>query len=86
MRVTAHSDTFALDNLPPRSQWPELIFELPELRYARHLNCAAELLDRAVARGDGERVVIRAADGSARTRSSSRRPTASRMFWCARWG
>src|SRR6266851_8359329 len=27
MERTAHIDTFARDNLPPREQWPELIFE-----------------------------------------------------------
>ena len=30
--MTAHLDTFARDNLPPRSQWPEFLFELPELK------------------------------------------------------
>ena len=33
MAYTAHVDTFARDNLPPREQWPEFIFELPELQY-----------------------------------------------------
>jgi hypothetical protein len=26
---TAHLDTFARDNLPPRSRWPELLFAPP---------------------------------------------------------
>ncbi|RVT91478.1 2-aminobenzoate-CoA ligase [Rhodovarius crocodyli] len=43
---SAHLDSFPRDNLPPRDQWPELIFELPELRYPLRLNCATELLDR----------------------------------------
>ncbi|KOT40562.1 2-aminobenzoate-CoA ligase [Streptomyces caelestis] len=43
-RVTAHVDTFARDRLPPPDQWPELRFDLPELRYPARLNCAAELL------------------------------------------
>ena len=63
MTATAHVDTFARDNLPPADQWPDLLFELPELQYPRRMNCAGELLDRAVARGDGERIVLRAADG-----------------------
>jgi 2-aminobenzoate-CoA ligase len=46
-------DTFARDNLPPRGQWPELVFELPELHYPERLNCAAELLDGMVAAGHG---------------------------------
>jgi len=32
MAATAHADTFARDKLPPREQWPEMIFELPFLR------------------------------------------------------
>jgi 2-aminobenzoate-CoA ligase len=43
-RRTAHVDTFARDHLPPPDQWPELRFDLPELRYPERLNCAAELL------------------------------------------
>lgn len=41
---SAHVDTFARDHLPPRDQWPELVFELPALHYPDRLNCAAELL------------------------------------------
>ncbi len=62
-RNTAHIDTFARDNLPPREAWPEMRFELPELKYPARMNCAAELLDRALERGWGDRVAIRAADG-----------------------
>ena len=55
---TAHTDTFARDNLPPRDQWPELRFELPELKYPHRLNCASELLDAAISEGCAERVAI----------------------------
>jgi len=66
MAYTAHVDTFARDHLPPRNLWPELIFELPELQYPKRLNCAAELLDKMVAGGRGERTVIRSLiDGKA---------------------
>lgn len=41
---SAHVDTFARDHLPPPEQWPELLFDLPALRYPDRLNCAAELL------------------------------------------
>ena len=58
MAYTAHVDTFARDSLPPKSQWPELILELPELQYPKRLNCAAELLDKMVVGGHGERAVI----------------------------
>src|SRR6266568_2118456 len=47
---SAHVDTFARDHLPPPDQWPELVFELPELRYPPRLNCAEELLDRTIER------------------------------------
>ena len=55
---TAHVDTFARDNLPPPDQMPEFLFDRPEVRYPKRLNCAAELLDRMVARGHGDRPVI----------------------------
>ncbi|MPY59869.1 AMP-binding protein [Streptomyces spongiae] len=45
--VSAHADSFARDHLPPPGQWPELTFDLPELRYPARLNCAAELLGTA---------------------------------------
>src|SRR6059036_332503 len=63
MGSTAHTDSFARDNLPPREQWPELIFDLPELRYPGRLNCATELLDRAIGRGWGGRVALRSPEG-----------------------
>jgi len=56
---SAHIDTFARDNLPPSEQWPELIFDLPELNYPAQLNCAVELLDKMVAAGCADRPAIR---------------------------
>lgn len=50
MGYSAHIDTFACEHLPPRSEWPELVFSLPELQYPERLNCASELLDRMAAR------------------------------------
>ncbi|HJU74608.1 MAG TPA: AMP-binding protein, partial [Gemmatimonadaceae bacterium] len=62
---TGHQDTFGRDALPPQELWPRLDFTgVPELRYPDRLNCAAELLDRAVERGAGDRVVIRFPGGS----------------------
>jgi 2-aminobenzoate-CoA ligase len=58
MERSGLTDTFARDHLPPTEQWPEFLFELPELRFAPRLNCAAELLDRAVARGWGDRICV----------------------------
>ena len=53
--MTAHLDTFARDNLPPRAQWPDFLFELPELKYPERMNCVVELLDQWVAAGRGNR-------------------------------
>ncbi|MFQ5678743.1 MAG: AMP-binding protein [Gemmatimonadota bacterium] len=61
---TAHVDTFARENLPPLDQWPELLFELPELRYPARVNCASVLLDEAVAEGHGERTALLSRAGS----------------------
>lgn len=63
MSYTSHVDTFARENLPPRELWPEFIFELPELAYPDRMNCATELLDRAVDRGWGSRTAIVGTDG-----------------------
>ena len=45
LHPSAHQDTFCRDNLPPADQWPDLVFDLPELAYPDRLNCAVELLD-----------------------------------------
>ena len=42
---SGYVDTFANDNLPPREEWPDLVFDLPELRYPERLNAAKALLD-----------------------------------------
>lgn len=60
MTYTAHVDTFARDNLPPRALWPEFIFTLPQLQFPPRLNCASVLLDRWVEAGHGDRPCIRA--------------------------
>jgi 2-aminobenzoate-CoA ligase len=55
MIPSAHHDTFARDNLPPRADWPEFLFGLPELDYPNRMNCVVELLDRWIASGHGDR-------------------------------
>lgn len=58
---SAHVDTFTAEHLPPPEQWPELIFEGPELQALaarEQLNAAVELLDGAIARGWGERPCV----------------------------
>jgi 2-aminobenzoate-CoA ligase len=55
MAKTGHVDTFARDNLPPRDQWPEFKFDLPELQYPERLNCVTQWVDRWVEAGQGAR-------------------------------
>jgi 2-aminobenzoate-CoA ligase len=50
---SAHVDSFARDNLPPQSQWPDFVFALPELQYPERFNCVSELVDRWIAAGRG---------------------------------
>jgi 2-aminobenzoate-CoA ligase len=59
---SAHVDTFCRDNLPAQQQWPELRFDLPELRYPQRLNCAAALLDAVVAAYGAEQPCLRTVD------------------------
>ncbi|MBB3002199.1 AMP-binding protein [Paraburkholderia tropica] len=58
MQPTAHVDTYARDHLPPESQWPALLLDNPDVTYPARLNCAAELLDRAIESGYGARPAI----------------------------
>ncbi|MGH8776029.1 MAG: AMP-binding protein [Jiangellaceae bacterium] len=52
---SAHVDTFARDRLPPAEQWPQFLFNLPELAYPDRLNCADRLLDDAIERLGADR-------------------------------
>ena len=56
---SAHIDTFCRDRLPPQDQWPEFLYDLPQLRYPERLNCAAELLDATAAREGEDRPCLR---------------------------
>ena len=42
---SAHVDTFARDGLPPSDQWPQFLFDLPDVRYPDRLNSAQRLID-----------------------------------------
>jgi 2-aminobenzoate-CoA ligase len=64
IHTSAHVDSFARDHLPPPEQWPEFRFDLPQLQYPARLNCAAELLDRTVQNGHGERIALRTTDAA----------------------
>jgi 2-aminobenzoate-CoA ligase len=58
MAKSGHVDTFARDNLPPREQWPEFRFDLPDLQYPERLNCVTEWVDRWIAAGQGSRICM----------------------------
>ncbi|MBW4710150.1 benzoate-CoA ligase family protein [Roseobacter sp. YSTF-M11] len=56
MLPSAHVDTFARDNLPPESAWPDLLLE--GFAYPDRLNAAVELTDRMVERGFGDNTAL----------------------------
>ena len=58
MTPSALEDSFVRDHLPPADQWPEFIFERPELQFPERMNATVELLDKAIAEGHGERPAI----------------------------
>ena len=53
---TAHTDTFARDNLPPESLWPE--FLLDGFGYPEYLNAGFELTDKMVEQGFGDHTAL----------------------------
>ncbi|MFC4496438.1 AMP-binding protein [Streptomyces ovatisporus] len=72
---SAHLDTFARDSLPPPGEWPQLVFDRPELRYPERVNCGAELLDRTIEHFGADRVAFRADDGESWTYGELQRRT-----------
>ncbi|HZY19744.1 MAG TPA: AMP-binding protein [Ramlibacter sp.] len=57
--MSAQTDRFVHDRLPPRAQWPELRYDLPQLQLPDRLNLVEELLDKAAAKGWAERPLLR---------------------------
>lgn len=57
--MTSQTDRFVHDRLPPAAQLPRMRYDLPELRLPDQCNLVAELLDRAPAKGWGERPLLR---------------------------
>ena len=57
--MTTQIDRFVHDRMPPPEDMPQLIFELPELQFSDNLNAVVELLDRNVAKGNGNLVLLR---------------------------
>ncbi len=58
LSTRAGYDSFARDHLPPPKLWPEMFFNLPELKYPDRMNAAAELLDFMAAAGHADRPCI----------------------------
>jgi len=56
LSTSAHTDTFARDNLPPPDQWPELL--LDGFVYPDRLNVGVELTDAMVAKGLGDNTAL----------------------------
>ena len=55
---SAHVDTFARDHLPAPEQWPDFLFNLPEVRYPDRLNCVNAFVDDWLATGQGDRACL----------------------------
>ncbi|WP_274563224.1 AMP-binding protein [Streptomyces spiramyceticus] len=73
LKTSAHLDTFPRDQLPPAHQWPDLVFDRPELRYPDLLNCGSELLDRTIERFGADRPAFRTAKSEIWTYDELRR-------------
>jgi 2-aminobenzoate-CoA ligase len=58
-KMSAQQDRFVHDRLPPRSAWPQLRYDLPELQFPDQVNLVEELLDKAPAKGFGDRPLLR---------------------------
>src|SRR3954464_8334543 len=55
---SGHVDDFARRNLPPFSQWPDLMLDRPEFQYPEYLNAGVELTDRLVEKGFGDNIAL----------------------------
>ncbi|MCH2164296.1 MAG: AMP-binding protein [Marinovum sp.] len=64
MHASAHTDTFARDNLPPVCEWPDIL--LDGFDYPERLNAAYELTDAMVEKGFGDHTAL---IGNGRTRT-----------------
>ncbi len=75
---SAHVDTFCRDNLPPPEQWPDLLFDIPGVRYPERLNCGVELLDKVIDEHGGDRTCL-LTPGGERWTYEELRQTANRI-------
>jgi len=56
---SAQTDSFVRDRLPPREQWPEFRYDLPELQIPDQANVATHLFDAAHRNGWDNRLMLR---------------------------
>ncbi len=56
---SAQTDRYVHDRLPPAAQLPQMRYDLPELVQPEALNLVEELLDKAAAKGWGDRPMLR---------------------------
>ncbi|MEO8544540.1 MAG: AMP-binding protein, partial [Burkholderiaceae bacterium] len=57
--TSAQTDRFVHERLPAAAQMPQLRFDAPELLFPEQLNLVEELLDKAPAKGFGDRAMLR---------------------------
>jgi 2-aminobenzoate-CoA ligase len=57
--MTAQTDRFVHDRLPPAAQLPTFRYDLPELQLPDQLNLVEELLDKAAAKGFADKPMLR---------------------------
>ncbi|MDH6591808.1 2-aminobenzoate-CoA ligase [Variovorax sp. TBS-050B] len=62
--MSAQVDRFVHDRLPPAGQLPVFRYDLPELQLPDQLNLVEELLDKAPAKGFGDRPMLRSPTGT----------------------
>jgi 2-aminobenzoate-CoA ligase len=61
--TSAQEDRFVHDRLPPKEQWPTLLYDRPELALPAQCNAVEALLDRAPDKGWGDRPLLRSPAG-----------------------
>ena len=62
--ASAQLDRFVHDRLPPPAALPHMLYDRPELVLPPRINVAEELLDKASAKGWGERPMLRSSRGT----------------------
>ena len=56
---SAQTDRYVHDRLPPREQWPQFVYDRPELQIPDQTNVVTALFDAARANGWGNRLLLR---------------------------